>query len=206
MVQYCDEVPHGITTVMLRNIPNRYTAEELLAELFFEGFKGSFDYLYLPVDFRTKCNRGFAFINFIASECARVFKQVFHNVRLTRYATRKRVLVSSAVRQGLRENVEHYVLERGHIGNPWFRPLIFDWGKYREEHSQLWGWRQNIEEKEYSVCTMVEPHRRWDEIEGNTPMQQSGKIEEVPMAKTLSHTIPVVPIAGQVSWADASDA
>ena len=118
MVQSRDELPHGVTTVMLRNIPNRYTVEELIAEFFFEGFKGSFDFLYLPVAFTTKRNRGFAFINFVSSACAKSFKHVFHNLRLSRYATHKRVLVSPAVRQGLRENVSHYVEEMTHIANP----------------------------------------------------------------------------------------
>ena len=36
---------------MLRNIPVRYTAEELIADFHECGFEGSFDFFYLPIDF-----------------------------------------------------------------------------------------------------------------------------------------------------------
>ena len=46
----------GQTTVMLRNIPNRYTCEELLCEVMTAGFDHMFDFFYLPMDFKTKRN------------------------------------------------------------------------------------------------------------------------------------------------------
>lgn len=70
----CDEVkrtplkdlpyPHDKTTIMLRNIPNKYT-QAMLLEAVNSGFKGLYDFLYLPIDFKNKCNVGYAFINFI---------------------------------------------------------------------------------------------------------------------------------------------
>ena len=59
MTQSRDELPDDVPTVMLRNMPVRYTAEELLAELLFEEFKGSFVFLYLPIDFSTKTQTRF---------------------------------------------------------------------------------------------------------------------------------------------------
>lgn len=41
------------TTVMMRDVPNRYTAEELLAKVIVEGFQGCFDLFYLPTHFST---------------------------------------------------------------------------------------------------------------------------------------------------------
>merc|ERR1719362_1494224 len=51
------------TTVMLRNIPNKYTRDMLIKRLNM-SFEGQFDFLYLPIDFRNKCNVGYCFINF----------------------------------------------------------------------------------------------------------------------------------------------
>ena len=52
------------TTLMIRNIPIKFTQEELL-ELVNENFEAQFDYFYLPKDNKTQCGVGFAFINFV---------------------------------------------------------------------------------------------------------------------------------------------
>ena len=65
----------GYTTVMLRNIPNRYTRDMLINRLD-KGYEawlysvehmcceGMYDFVYLPIDFSSRCNVGYAFINF----------------------------------------------------------------------------------------------------------------------------------------------
>merc|ERR1719188_2087772 len=40
------------TTVMLRNIPNRYT-RDMLIERLNEGYKDQYDFVYLPIDFNS---------------------------------------------------------------------------------------------------------------------------------------------------------
>lgn len=40
------------TTVMLRNIPNKYTQRMLLSEVNSLGFEGQYDFFYLPIDYR----------------------------------------------------------------------------------------------------------------------------------------------------------
>jgi len=57
------EQPSIYTTVMLRNIPNKYTREMLVNQLCVD-YKGLFDFMYLPIDFKNKCNVGYGFINF----------------------------------------------------------------------------------------------------------------------------------------------
>ncbi|CAE8740656.1 unnamed protein product, partial [Polarella glacialis] len=51
------------TTVMLRNIPNKYTRQMLIDQLHSLGFLGDIDYLYLPIDFANRCNVGYCFVN-----------------------------------------------------------------------------------------------------------------------------------------------
>jgi hypothetical protein len=65
------------TTVMLRNIPNNYTRDKLLALLETEGFLRDCDFVYLPFDFKTKANVGYAFVNFVSHEDAICFMEHF---------------------------------------------------------------------------------------------------------------------------------
>jgi hypothetical protein len=65
------------TTIMMRNIPNNMTRTMLLDLVNAEGFVGSYDFLYLPVDFKSRVGLGYSFINFIDAEVASRFFQHF---------------------------------------------------------------------------------------------------------------------------------
>jgi len=115
------------TTVMLRNIPNRYTCEELLSEVMIAGFDRKFDFFYLPMDFKTKRNRGYGFINFNSASVAQQFVLAFHRRQLKLYSSKKILEVAPAVTQGYHANMSKYFeKDSERIKNDWFRPMLFN--------------------------------------------------------------------------------
>jgi hypothetical protein len=105
-----EEYKHGRdaapTTLMIRNIPNHYTQRQLINELDDLGFKGTFDFLYIPLDKGTMSNVGYAFVNFVEPEWADRCMTAFQNYRFKRH--RKIAAVSVAHIQGLEANLAHY--------------------------------------------------------------------------------------------------
>ena len=101
--QAADGVPPGCTTVMLRNIPNKYTRSGLLTALVERGFDPSIDCnnLYLPMDAGSGCNLGYAFLNFTSHEKAMSFMKQFDGCRLPSAGSRKVCSVVWANKQGL---------------------------------------------------------------------------------------------------------
>jgi len=99
------------TTMMLRNIPNRYTQQELAEELELLGFKGSFDFLHAPIDFKTMGNKGYAFVNFVSAEWANRCQQEINGYSFLKHQQKKCkkvAMVSVAHLQGLEANIAHY--------------------------------------------------------------------------------------------------
>ena len=97
-------VPGGpCTTVMLRNIPNKYTRAGLLSALVERGFDPTVDCnnLYLPMDAGSGCNLGYAFLNFTSHEKAMSFMKQFDGCRLPSAGSRKVCSVVWANKQGL---------------------------------------------------------------------------------------------------------
>lgn len=109
----------GKTTVMLRHIPVKLTQRKLMREINSAGFLGRYDFIYLPMDQRSRANRGFAFCNFETPETAMLFFEVFHGKKF-RFCEKDRgngedaekdvpLEVLAADIQGFEGNAEHYV-------------------------------------------------------------------------------------------------
>merc|ERR1740120_351921 len=102
--------PHtreAVTTIMLRNIPQRYGREMLIEDMCARGFHCAFDFFYLPIDFSTTHSVGYAFINFVSeAELAR-FKGVYVGLKLSEDSP-KVCEVCDAKAQGKARNVEFY--------------------------------------------------------------------------------------------------
>jgi len=114
----------GISTVMLRNIPNKYTQSLLLKELKMSGFLGTFDFMYLPIDPETNANRGYAFINFRDPTFAWMFRTTYEGRKMCRFNSDKVVSVAPAALQGFEANHAHYSSARINRGDPSVRPLF----------------------------------------------------------------------------------
>mmetsp|Transcript_46646 Transcript_46646/g.101762 ORF Transcript_46646/g.101762 Transcript_46646/m.101762 type:complete len:492 (-) Transcript_46646:39-1514(-) len=120
------------TTVMLRNIPNKYS-RDMLVDRLNEDMKGHFDFLYLPIDFKNKCNVGYGFINFRSIESRDRFIQLYSGAYvqdvLPRFRSMKSLEVTWARVNGLEENVRR--LRNSQVmcelvDNPEWMPVIFD--------------------------------------------------------------------------------
>jgi len=58
------------TTVMLRNVPYNCSRNSVVHMMEDAGFSGLFDFIYLPIDFRSKSGFGYAFINMVSNDAA----------------------------------------------------------------------------------------------------------------------------------------
>mmetsp|Transcript_68823 Transcript_68823/g.193013 ORF Transcript_68823/g.193013 Transcript_68823/m.193013 type:complete len:215 (+) Transcript_68823:62-706(+) len=102
----------SLTTLMLRNIPGRYTKQALAEDI------GPFtwDLLYLPGGCGWKTNRNYAFINFATTADASSFRSLWHRQRLPRFHAQKRLNICYAALQGFHAN---WLLVQGNrAGNP----------------------------------------------------------------------------------------
>jgi hypothetical protein len=119
------------STIMLRNIPNNYTRSMLLERLNHD-FRGAFDFLYLPMDFESSCNMGYAFINFRKADDCQRFTTVFDGVEcrvcLPGFSSSKVCRVAHARVQGLEGNIRHLrssTILRDLAKRTEWQPLVF---------------------------------------------------------------------------------
>lgn len=94
-------------TAMIRNIPNRYTKEMMMAMINRE-FKDCYDFFYLPIDFERGANIGYAFINFVDPRYIRDFYLAFHGSKWRDFNSDKVCEITYARIQGLAACTEHF--------------------------------------------------------------------------------------------------
>lgn len=90
------------TTLMLRNIPNKYKLNDLVKEID-KSFWGKYDYINLPIDYERKLNLGYAFINFVEPLHIILFYESYHNKRWMLYKSDKKMDMSYADKQGKKD-------------------------------------------------------------------------------------------------------
>ncbi|GLI67323.1 hypothetical protein VaNZ11_011510 [Volvox africanus] len=112
------------TTLMIKNIPNKYTQKMLLGTID-EQFKGSYDFFYLPIDFKNKCNVGYAFINMINPFDIIGLVERFNNRRWERFNSEKICSISYARIQGRAALVAHFQNSSLMHEDKRCRPILF---------------------------------------------------------------------------------
>jgi hypothetical protein len=93
------------TTVMIRNIPIKYTDEHLEKEL--ESFEGKYDCLYMPFDYENGGNKGYAFLNLTSPYHVLLFYEVFYNKCWMFFDSKKICELNYAIFQGIDEIMKH---------------------------------------------------------------------------------------------------
>jgi len=132
------------TTLMVRNIPNKYNQKMLLATIE-DRHEGKFDLLYLPIDFKNRCNVGYAFINFISTSDILAFYEEFNHKKWDRFNSDKVCEITYARIQGKISLITHFENSSLIHEDEGYQPIIFaSDGSGRREKLPLGGgstWR-----------------------------------------------------------------
>jgi hypothetical protein len=98
---------NGKTTLMIRNIPNKYD-QSLMLQTIDRNHKGKFDFFYLPIDPRNKCNVGYAFINFAEPRFIKDFVIEFNNKKWEKFNSEKICDIKYGRIQGKKALMHHF--------------------------------------------------------------------------------------------------
>ncbi|XP_072963804.1 protein MEI2-like 4 isoform X2 [Typha angustifolia] len=112
------------TTLMIKNIPNKYTSKMLLAAID-ENHRGTYDFIYLPIDFKNKCNVGYAFINMIDPQHIIPFYQTFNGKKWEKFNSEKVASLAYARIQGKAALIAHFQNSSLMNEDKRCRPILF---------------------------------------------------------------------------------
>ncbi|KAL2483443.1 Protein MEI2-like 5 [Forsythia ovata] len=112
------------TTLMIKNIPNKYTSKMLL-DAIDETHKDTYDFLYLPIDFKNKCNVGYAFINMVSPSHIITFYEAFNGKKWEKFNSEKVASLAYARIQGQSALVSHFQNSSLMNEDKRCRPILF---------------------------------------------------------------------------------
>lgn len=95
------------TTIMIKNIPNKYTQQMLLMSID-ANFANTYDFFYLPIDFKNKCNVGYAFVNFLDCSVIPAFYREMNGNTWDRFKSKKICAITYARIQGRNALIQHF--------------------------------------------------------------------------------------------------
>ncbi|KAL6969193.1 hypothetical protein U1Q18_028917 [Sarracenia purpurea var. burkii] len=113
------------TTLMIKNIPNKYTSKMLLAAID-ERHRGTYDFIYLPIDFKNKCNVGYAFINMTDPSLIIPFYQAFNGKKWEKFNSEKVASLAYARIQGKAALIAHFQNSSLMNEDKRCRPILFN--------------------------------------------------------------------------------
>ncbi|XP_039137779.1 protein MEI2-like 4 [Dioscorea cayenensis subsp. rotundata] len=112
------------TTLMIKNIPNKYTSKMLLAAID-ENHRGTYDFIYLPIDFKNKCNVGYAFINLTDPQHIIPFSKTFNGKKWEKFNSEKVASLAYARIQGKSALIAHFQNSSLMNEDKRCRPILF---------------------------------------------------------------------------------
>jgi len=95
-------------SLMLRNIPLDMTRDMFVRMLDTEGFAGRYDFVYLPLDFKTSANLGYAFVNLRTHRDAQQLQKHFSGFCRWCIRSAKKCEVTWSTAQGLTAYIDRY--------------------------------------------------------------------------------------------------
>jgi len=118
-------------TVIVRNLPCAFLREHLIAQMDAKGFAGLYNIVYMPIDFKTKMSKGYAFVNLVTADEIQRFMVAFNGFRDWPHpssTSAKVCAVDMAGTQGFAANFARYRNSPGMFdGVPErFRPALFN--------------------------------------------------------------------------------
>lgn len=97
------------TTVMLRNVPYNCSRDSVVKMMDEAGLCGLYNFIYLPIDFRSKSGFGYAFINMVSNAAAEKLFAQFNGFSDWPMRSQKVAEVTwSEPSQGLHIHIERY--------------------------------------------------------------------------------------------------
>ncbi|KAK6090879.1 hypothetical protein P3W45_000124 [Vairimorpha bombi] len=117
------------TTCMIKNIPNKYT-QTMLISLLNEHHFGCFDFVYLRMDFKNKCNVGYAFVNFTKIEYIISFYYKINNKGWKMFSSNKIAELTYASIQGFDSLMNKFKNSLVMKEQESYRPKVF----YKDGH------------------------------------------------------------------------
>lgn len=99
----------NMTTVMMKCLPANISNDQLLSIIDAEGFAGSYDFFYLPVDFKNLAGLGYCFVNFEEARVAECFLAHFQGFSSWGMQSERVCLTTwSEALQGRNAHIERY--------------------------------------------------------------------------------------------------
>lgn len=114
----------GRTTCMIKNIPNKFNSS-MLVDFINQTHFGQYDFLYLRMDFKNKCNVGYAFINFTGPLSVQSFYYRINGKKWKNFSSGKIAELTYATVQGFENLVKKFRNSSIMGEDKMFRPKIF---------------------------------------------------------------------------------
>lgn len=114
------------SSLMVRNIPNKYTQQMLLNEFAGTGHgPDKMDFFYLPIDFKNRCNRGYAFVNFVNYKDIIPFFSQYNDCKWNRFNSDKICCITYARIQGKNAMIKKFEHSSVMEKDDEYRPMVF---------------------------------------------------------------------------------